>query len=243
MSNSDYAVTVEFYDLLQAETQRRQAERCFAEAARRARRAILDVGAGTGIVTELLLAVSAAPVHAIEPAGAMRSALLTRVSRLGADQRARLTLHPEPVEAAGLENTADLAIACNVIGCLDPPTRHAVWQAIGRALLPGGLLLFDPPPPRLPARRETAGRLGPVRVGPDLYIADITLEPEPDRGFVRTVFTYSVERDGRVLRRERESFAMWPASPSRIGAELVAAGLQVVQAPSSELMAARRTAY
>ncbi|WEO93494.1 class I SAM-dependent methyltransferase [Streptomyces sp. FXJ1.172] len=241
MCNSEYVVTAEFYDLLQAETERRRAERRFTEAARRARHAILDVGAGTGIVTEVLLAASATPVHAIEPATAMRSALLTRLAALGADQRARLTLDTEPIEAVALEGAADLAIAANVVACLSPATRRAAWQAIGRALLPGGLLLFDPPPAQLPTRRTEAGRLGPVRIGPDLYTADIT--QEPDRGIVRTVFTYCVERNGHIRRRERESFAVWPASPSRIGAELEAAGLQVVQAPTAELMAARRPAH
>ncbi|QHA08298.1 methyltransferase domain-containing protein [Streptomyces broussonetiae] len=239
--NSDYAVTVEFYDLLQAESDRRRAERRFTEAARRARHAIVDVGAGTGIVTEVLLAVSAAPVHAVEPAPAMRAALLMRVARLEADQRARLTLHCEPIEEFRLEAVADLAIASNIIACLSPATRRAAWQAISRVLLPGGLLLFDPPPARLPTRRDTVGRLGPVRIGPDLYTAVVTREP--DRGIVRTVFTYQVERNGRILRQAQESFAMWPASSFRLGTELEAAGLQVVQAPTAQLMAARRPAH
>ncbi|MFG2662538.1 hypothetical protein, partial [Streptomyces sp. NPDC048425] len=83
--------------------------------------------------------------------------------------------------------------------------------------------------------------LGPVRVGPDMYGADITREP--DAGIVRMVFTYHVERDGRVLRRQQETFELWPASASQIGAELEAQGLQVVRAPSADLLAARRPAH
>ncbi|MGX1672624.1 class I SAM-dependent methyltransferase [Streptomyces sp. NPDC055400] len=237
-SGADYTVSVEFYDLLQAETDRRLAQRRFAEAARHARHGILDVGAGTGIVTETLLTASAAPIHAVEPAAPMRAALLSRLSGLGADQRARVTLHPESIEKAGLEEVADLAVASNVIACLDPATRRSTWQAVSRALLPGGLLLFDPPPTELPTGREKVGRLGPVRVGPDIYGADITREP--DAGTVRMVFTYHVERDGRVLRRQRETFELWPASASQIGAELEAQGLQVVHAPRPDLLAARR---
>ncbi|MFG2524998.1 class I SAM-dependent methyltransferase [Streptomyces sp. NPDC048527] len=219
MFGADYTVSVEFYDLLQAETDRRSAKRRFAEAAGRARHGILDVGAGTGIVTETLL---------------------SRLAGLGADQRARVTLHPVSIERAGLEEVADLAVASNVIACLDPATRRSTWQAVSRALLPGGLLLFDPPPAELPTGRETVGRLGPVRVGADIYGADITREP--DGGIVRMVFTYHVERDGRVLRQQRETFELWPAGASQIGAELEAQGLQVVQAPRADLLAARRPA-
>lgn len=69
MFGADYTVSVEFYDLLQAETDRRLAKRRFAEAAGRARHGILDIGAGTGIVTETLLNASAAPIHAVEAGG------------------------------------------------------------------------------------------------------------------------------------------------------------------------------
>ncbi|MFC9530841.1 MULTISPECIES: class I SAM-dependent methyltransferase [unclassified Streptomyces] len=240
MFGAGYTVSVEFYDLLQGETDRRLAKRRFAEAASHARHGILDVGAGTGIVTETLLTASAAPIHAVEPAAPMRAALLSRLAGLGADQRARVTLHPESIERAGLEDVADLAVASNIIACLDPATRRSTWEAVSRALLPDGLLLFDPPPTELPTGREKVGRLGPVRVGPDIYGADITREP--DAGFVRMVFTYHVERDGRVLRQQRETFELWPASAAEIGAELEAQGLQLVQAPHADLLAARRPA-
>ncbi|MFJ7280776.1 class I SAM-dependent methyltransferase [Kitasatospora sp. NPDC098663] len=135
-SGAGYTVSAEFYDLLQAETDRRQAKRRFAEAAARSRTAILDVGAGTGIVTEILLAASTAPVHAVEPCAAMRASLLTRLAAIGADRRARVTVHPEPLEQADLREIADLAIASNVIGCLPPPTRRACWQAVSTAWSP-----------------------------------------------------------------------------------------------------------
>ncbi|MFB7617756.1 class I SAM-dependent methyltransferase [Kitasatospora sp. NPDC056181] len=234
----DYTVSAEFYDLLQAETDRCLAERRFSGAAARARHAILDVGAGTGIVTEVLLRTSGVPVHAVEPAPAMRAALLSRLAQLGADQRARVTVHPETLAEAGLAAVADLAVASNVIACLDPATRRVTWQEVSAALLPGGLLLFDLPPTGLPSGCESVGRLGPVRLGLDLYSADITRQFH--RGVQRTVFTYRVEREGKLLREARESFDVWPAPPERLGEELEAAGLHVVEAPGSDLMAARR---
>ncbi|MFB7908292.1 class I SAM-dependent methyltransferase [Kitasatospora sp. NPDC056076] len=238
--NDDYAVSAEFYDILQAETDRRLAERRFTQAAAHARHAILDIGAGTGIVTEVLLRASSAPVHAVEPAPAMRAALLSRLAHLGADQRTRVTVHPEPVDTTGLTAVADLAVASNVIASLDPATRRATWKAIATALLPGGLLLFDPPPPALPTEAETLGKLGPVRVGPDLYSADVTRRPH--RGVLRTAFTYRVEREQEVLREAREEFDQWPASPELLAEELHDQGLYLVQAPGADLVAARRPA-
>ncbi|MFB9573738.1 hypothetical protein ACFFTL_15815, partial [Streptomyces yanii] len=47
-SGVPYTVSVRFYDLLQAETDRRLAKPRFADAARRAGHRILDIGAGTG---------------------------------------------------------------------------------------------------------------------------------------------------------------------------------------------------
>ncbi|AUG75369.1 hypothetical protein CFP65_0402 [Kitasatospora sp. MMS16-BH015] len=235
-----YTVSAEFYDILQAETDRHLAEQRFTEAAVRARHAILDVGAGTGIVTEVLLRASSVPVHAVEPAPAMRAALLSRLAHLGADRRARVTVHTEPVSTAGLAAVADLAVASNMIACLEPATRRATWKALAAALMPGGLLLFDPPPAALPAGAETVGRLGPVRVGPDLYSAEVTRRP--DRGILRTVFTYRVEREQEVLREAQEAFDMWPTPPGQLAEELQAHGLQLVRAPSSDLMAARRPA-
>ncbi len=127
-----------------------------------------------------------------------------------------------------------------MIAGLDPATRRATWRALTAALRPGGLLLFDPPPAHLPTGTEEAQRLGPVRVGPDLYLADVTREPH--RGVLRTVFTYRVEREGTVLRQAREAFDLWPAPPGLLAEELRTAGLDVVRAPHPDLMAARRPA-
>ncbi|MFJ8046034.1 class I SAM-dependent methyltransferase [Kitasatospora sp. NPDC096147] len=233
-----YEVSAEFYDLLQAEDDRRRAERRFGHAARRATRGVLDVGAGSGIVTQVLLAASAVPVHAVEPSPAMRSLLLSRLAATRADRRARVTVHPHPLQEAGLEQVADLAVASNVVACLDPTTRREFWKHVGTALTPGGLLLFDPPPAAPPAAREHVGTLGPVRVGPDHYYAE--LHQGPGDGTVRTEFAYRVEREGRVLRREHETFELWPAAPALIAEELALAGLRPIRWSRSDLVAARR---
>lgn len=197
----EYAVSAEFYDLLQADGDRRAALRRFAGPARDARLAIVDAGAGTGIVTEVLVGAAAVPVHAVEPSAAMRAGLLARLARLGADERARTTVHAATVAACGLREVADLAVAANLVAVLEPADRRAAFRALARALVPGGVLLFDAPPPAVPEREET-WRLGPVRLGADSYCAQVT--STPDRGIVRLCFAYRVERDGVLLREARE---------------------------------------
>ncbi|QKW23334.1 class I SAM-dependent methyltransferase [Kitasatospora sp. NA04385] len=235
---TDYAVSSEFYDLLQAEGDRRRAERWFAAAAGRARHGIVDFGAGTGIVTRVLLESSGAPVHAVEPAAAMRTVLMSRAAALGADRRIRLTVHPGRAEDAGLEAVADLAVAANVVGCLEPAARRALWRAAARALRPGGVLLFDPPPAGLPDGVEELPGLGPVRMGADSYRAEVTRVP--DRGVLRMVYEYRVERAGRPVRSAREEFPIWPAEPAALVAEAAGAGLEPVAAPHPELLAVGR---
>lgn len=216
-----YAVTAEFYDILQAESDRRLADRRFASAASAARVGIVDVGAGTGIVTEVLLAGSAAPVHAVEPSAPMRVALLTRLAGLGADVRARVTVHPGTLQDAGLDRVADLVVCANVAGVVEPSERRALWRAAAEALVPGGLLLVDPPPAGVPDA-PTLRELPRVRVGPDSYSAQVCTRP--DRGLLSVTYTYRVEHDGETVRVETEEFTMWPATADAVYDELRQAG-------------------
>ncbi|GJF31775.1 hypothetical protein KNE206_44750 [Kitasatospora sp. NE20-6] len=232
-----YGVSAEFYDLLQAEDDRRAAERRFTAAARAARTGVLDAGAGTGIVTETLVKAAAAPVHAVEPSPAMRIALLARLARLGADERARVTLYPETVGACGLREAVDLAVASNLVATLPPAERRATWRALAAALVPGGLLLFDPPPVGVPDGEESR-ELPPARLGTDVYAARLTRTP--DRGTVAVRYDYRVERGGVVVREEHETFRLWPVEPAVLAEELAEAGLRPADTPHPDLTAARR---
>ena len=223
-SSNPYAVSAEFYDVLQAESDRRLSEHRFGEAAAESRVGVLDIGAGTGIVTEVLLTRSGAPVHAVEPAEAMRVALMARLARLPADQRARVSVHPCTLEAAGLEAMADLAVCPNMAGLVEPARRPALWHAVAAALVPGGVLLLEPPPAALPDA-PTQRDLPPVRVGPEIFGARVVTRA--DQGRLEVTYTYRVERDGETVRRERERFTMWTATPETIETELRAAGLHV----------------
>ncbi|WP_372346801.1 class I SAM-dependent methyltransferase [Streptomyces sp. KL116D] len=133
-----------------------------------ARSGVLDIGAGTGRVTMLALADSWADVHAVEPARAMRTSLLTRLATLPAEQRDRVTVHPHPLDETALDAVADAAVCHNMIGCLPPAVRERLWSAIGRALTPDGSLFLQLPPARLPVR-TVVRLLADKRVGAHVY--------------------------------------------------------------------------
>jgi hypothetical protein len=76
------------------------------------------------------LLASQVDVHAIEPAHAMRTPLMTRLASLPAELRARVTVHPTTLGEAGLRRVADLAICHTMIACLSPSARHVLWPAL-----------------------------------------------------------------------------------------------------------------
>ncbi|WP_052457458.1 class I SAM-dependent methyltransferase [Streptomyces sp. AcH 505] len=114
---------------------------------------VLDVGAGTGCVTFMSLAASGAPVHAVGPARAMRSSLMTRLAALPGNRRARVTVHPHTLDEAALRRVSDVAVCHNAVACMNPAARRALWPALAEALVPGGVLLVQLPPAVVPPRR------------------------------------------------------------------------------------------
>ncbi|ONI87663.1 hypothetical protein ALI22I_20835 [Saccharothrix sp. ALI-22-I] len=230
-----YGVSAEFYDLLQGDRDRERARRRFTAAARRAVLGVLDVGAGTGIVTEVLVRFAAVPVHAVEPSRAMRTPLIARIARLHTAERGRVTVHPCTVQDCPLHRAVDLAVAANMIPCLPPDRRRATWHALADALVPGGLLLFDPPPEH-PTRRREQWCLPSAHVGPDQYSAQVVSTPHEEVQRLR--FTYRVHRAGQLIREEHEDFTVWPTSPALITRELREAGFTPVPAPHRTLRAA-----
>ncbi|MFD5281694.1 class I SAM-dependent methyltransferase [Streptomyces rubrogriseus] len=208
-----YAVTAEFYDILQADRDAARVHDLYGRHVARARLGVLDIGAGTGRVTLMSLAESAVGVHAVEPARAMRTSLLTRLATLPARQRERVTVHPYALDEAALYAAADVAVCHNTVACLSPAARDALWPAIHAALAPGGTLLLEPPPALLPPR-DVVRRLPEQRVGAHVYGGRMTMSAAGYR--IRTRVDYWVRGGRHVLREHTESFWMWPASRTRL---------------------------
>ncbi|MFD7677424.1 class I SAM-dependent methyltransferase [Streptomyces sp. NPDC060187] len=221
MQRDSYAVTAEFYDVLQAEQDEVRVRELYGEDVERARVGVLDVGAGTGRVALMGLMESQVPVHAIEPNLSMRSSLMTRLATLPRNERARITVHPRTLGEAALHGVADVAICHNTVACLEPASRRALWPALAEALVPGGVLVIQLPPALVPPRRIK--RVLPTqRVGQHEYGGHVVMSPAINR--IRTRFHYWVRSEEGVVREHDEAFWMWPSSRDQLIVELEGSG-------------------
>jgi len=143
--------------------------------------AVLEVGVGTGRVTELLLGAGAR-VIGCEPAEAMCAAARRRLARYGAD---RLALFVEGVHDLSLPSGQfDLAVAGWVLGHFidwhGPRWRDEIDRALvimDKALAPNGVLAII----------ETLGTGQSEPTPPTSGLAEFYTWLERERGFHRTV--------------------------------------------------------
>lgn len=226
-------MSAEFYDVLHAREYHRHAL-ALAGPAAAARVGIVEVGAGTGLVTDVLIGASTVPVHAVEPAAAMRAVLLSRLHPpAGGSAGHRVTVHACSALDLSLDGAADLAVCLRVAAGLPPEERRALWRTLAAVLVPGGLLFLDRPPARLPDRPARRS-LGEVRLGTDTYGGHVVAYG--DFGRIRCDYTYLVRRQGRVLRRAQESFLLWPLTREALTEELADAGLTLDGALPPDLL-------
>ncbi|WP_329333565.1 hypothetical protein OG252_03340 [Streptomyces sp. NBC_01352] len=126
-------------------------------------------------------------------------------------------MHPQTLEEAALHGVADVAICHNTIACLAPAARQALWPAVARALVPGGSLLLQLPPARLPDKDIM--RVFPrQRVGRHEYGGHMLMSADGNR--IRTRFDYWVRGAGNALREHIETFWMWPATRAELIGDL-----------------------
>ncbi|MFD6193478.1 class I SAM-dependent methyltransferase [Streptomyces sp. NPDC060275] len=217
----DYAVTAEFYDVLQAEQDTARVRHLYRRDVAGAHVGVLDIGAGTGRVTEMSLRESLAGVHAVEPSRAMRAPLMTRLAALPRALRERVTVHPYTLEEAGLREVADVAVCHNTVACLAPEARRALWPALAGALVPGGSLVLQLPPRRLPDT-DVVRLFAPQRIGEHAYGGHMVMAAVGGR--VRTRCHYWVRGSQGLLREHTETFWMWPATRAELLGDLAGHG-------------------
>ena len=127
------------------------------------RRSILEIGAGTGLITISLAEWTPAEIFALEPSAGMRAVLL---SRLGArpELLERVTVLPCDALSVDLDDPVEAMVMINVMYALEPDYRRRLWPVLASQLEPGGLLVFTwrdgGPPARRPLREQGSRQVG-----------------------------------------------------------------------------------
>ena len=230
-----YDVTAEFYDLLHAADYLRTTRRLLDRWLGDPQVGVIDVGAGTGIATELLAMRCDVTVHSVEPAASMRAILLSRLAGR-TELLSHVRVHARPAARLGLASAADVAICLNTMATLDETERADALRSIARALVRGGILIVQRPPEAPGPERSD---LPSWQLGGDIYSGDVTCT-RVDDGLVEWRFAYRVSRDGIIVREEFESFAGHLLPAVRFDRELAKAGFTPVDNDEPDVVIAHR---
>ncbi|MFJ8806393.1 Gfo/Idh/MocA family oxidoreductase [Streptomyces sp. NPDC102490] len=196
--DSAYTPSAEFFDLVAAEhtaTASAPAIAALLADADLSTGPVVDIGAGTGLVTEAVArARPDAEILACEPAVGMRAVLTSRVFS-DPDLRSRVTVTADAAPDLDLPDRVSVVLLCGVLGHLDADGRALLWQRLSRRLALGGLVVVElmqfEEPLTLP---ET--RLATATAGRHRYEWSFGGAPdETDDGVMRLHSTWRVYRD------------------------------------------------
>ena len=193
----------------------------------------VDLGAGSGLATEILLrALQDAPVLAVEPSASLRGVLLGRLH--GPDTVDRLTVVPAGAGEVELPASLSAVVAMNMIGHLDPEARARLWAAVAPRLLPGAPLVVNAQWPSEAV--DVAPMTMEVRQGEAVYGVTVQARPTAADRILWTM-DYSTYQGDRVLDEARTTYDWWIVTVGDLAAELRSAGLDV--AVDDDLIVAR----
>jgi SAM-dependent methyltransferase len=134
-------ISVPFYDLFQENGHVPKIRKNLPPLLLGVRRSILEVGAGTGLITTSLAEWTPAEIFALEPSAAMRGVLLSRLSS-SPELLGRVTVLPYDALSVSLPEPAEAVVMINVMYALEPDYRKLLWPVLASSLESGGLLVF-----------------------------------------------------------------------------------------------------
>ena len=184
---------------------------------------LLELGAGTGLGTDVLLdTVPDAPLLAVEPSAALRAVLLARlVDRPGGAER--VTVHPGTASDAPLPDRLAAVAGLHMIGHLSADERRALFAALAPRMAPGAPVVLNVQPPETAREVPEFPPFG-VTVGALRYEGTGSAVPTgPDR--VRWTMRYRTLDGERVVGSAMATYDWWTVSAAGLAAELAAAGL------------------
>ncbi|MEV4220954.1 methyltransferase domain-containing protein [Nonomuraea sp. NPDC049725] len=225
---NQYDVAVPFYDLWHEDGHVPAARAALPSVLARVRGPVLEIGAGTGLITEVIAAATGGEIFAVEPAAGMRAVLVSRLAqRPGLLER--VTVLPYGALDADVDEPVGAVVMIAVLQAFDAATRPRLWETLARQLRPGGLLVFDrrEPAPAVPGEPEL---LGSYRVGRHRYeVHGHLLAAEGE--LTRWRFRYVVTQRGVVIGEDEVISESHRPTRARLDAELTAAGFTRADAP------------
>lgn len=232
---SGYDVNAQYYDLIFPVAHRDDLRSALGLVLGDASR-VVEIGAGTGLFTETLLAglPAGGEVFAVEPAPVMRAALATRLAALGDPP---VTLLPDDALTAEVDGMLDAAVMLHVLTHFSPADRRAVWRRWVPRLRQGGLVVVDVQAPQEPV--AVPATVVPGRtLGRRHY--DTVAEAVVDDDHLVWTMTYRVHEGDRLLSEESVDFPSFVASNDVLRAELHDVGCTPVEDAPGGLLVWRR---
>ncbi|WP_326830032.1 Gfo/Idh/MocA family oxidoreductase [Streptosporangium sp. NBC_01810] len=162
-----YTPSAEFFDLIATEHTAGASAPAVARAlagADLSHGPVLDIGAGTGLLTEAVArARPDAEILACEPATGMRAVLTSRVFS-DPYLRPRVTITADAAPELELPDHVSAVLLCGVLGHLDAGQRRRLWERLLRRLSPKGVVIVElmgmEKPLLLPETRMATARAG-----------------------------------------------------------------------------------
>jgi SAM-dependent methyltransferase len=201
------------------------------------RRSILEVGAGTGLITTSLADWTPAEIFALEPSAAMRAVLLSRLSSRP-ELLSRVTVLSCDGLGVRLDEPTEAVVMINVMYALKPDYRKRLWPVLAASLETAGLLVLswhDGGPPAPHPLREPQSR----QVGGHAYTVLMEIL-DPDGEACRTRYLYRITEGDKVISEEQITGYSYHPTGNVLRHELAAAGF--TQAEGTEGLLAWRLA-
>lgn len=196
------------------------------------RRSILEIGAGSGLITTSLADRTPAEIFALEPSPGMRGILLSRLNARP-DLLKRVTVLPYDALSVNLPEPAEAIVMINVMYAMEPEYRRRLWPVLASQLEPDGLLVFtwrDGGPPAPSPLRELESR----QVGRHTY-AVLSEILESYEGGCKARYLYRITEGDHVLSEEEIVGHAYRPVREVIQEELTNAGFTQTTAPESLL--------
>ncbi|MEV0195879.1 class I SAM-dependent methyltransferase [Nonomuraea sp. NPDC050691] len=195
-------------------------------------RSILEIGAGSGLITKSLAEWTPAEIFALEPSAGMRGMLLTRLSR-SQELLERVTVLPYDALSLDLDEPVEAMVMINVMYALEPDYRRRLWPVLASRLEAGGLLVFTWQPGGAP-RPGPLPEIPPRRVGRHTYkVSGEILESDGESCKAR--YLYEVVQGDKVIDEEEIVGHAYRPVWETIQEELVGAGFVQADAPDGLL--------